>query len=59
MNNFILICLAVYVFIELWNRILKSDELDEWDDFINTFGVLGINIMVYEKKERHDKNDNK
>ncbi len=51
-NNFILICLAIYIYKELWNKVLCYDDASfEWDDYICSFYVLGIDFEYDEKVE--------
>lgn len=51
-NNFILICLAVFIYTELWNKVLRYDISEEWDDYIYSFHVLNIDFDYYESKSK-------
>ena len=56
LNNFILICLSIFIYTELWNKILQYNKIDEWEDFIYSFYVLGINFNYYEEEKNIIKN---
>lgn len=50
-NNFILICLAIYIYTELWNKILSYDKFEEWEEYIYSFYVLNIDFDYDELKQ--------
>lgn len=50
-NNFISICLAIYVYYSLWREILEYNKVDDYLEYVQAFNVLNIDFYYYDEKK--------